>query len=119
MAPGISTVLTVCGLHRCDGLGLGLKGLGDARWLDVVEALDEPDPPTQTHSLVIGRGRHTKKKHKIAPRVLAPAESLIELATGLPNVLLQWENVSGRAVAIATESPDKKSMRMLSMAERT
>ena len=42
------------GLQRRDGLIVGLKGLGDARRLDVVEALDEPDSPTQTLGLVIG-----------------------------------------------------------------
>ena len=79
------TVLTVCGLQRCDGLTSGLQGLGDARWPDNSEAIDEPDSPPQAYSLVIGRGRHTTKKTctgwLAVPLALTPAGSLIGFST--------------------------------------
>jgi hypothetical protein len=91
LAPGILTALTVCGLQRRDvgWAGVGLKGLGDARWLDNVEAIEEPDSPPQTHKPCHRQRAGTQKKthtwlpFEIALLVLAPAESLIELATEL------------------------------------
>jgi hypothetical protein len=74
--------------------GVGLKGLGDARWLDNVEAIEEPDSPPQTHKPCHRQRAGTQKKthtwlpFEVALLVLAPAESLIELATELSKVLL-------------------------------